>query len=53
VNPTGITLIAFAIQNIAITIVIMQKIVGIIFVNPFVDLRNPLETIPRIIVRSK
>tara|TARA_B100000902_G_scaffold285964_1_gene272026 strand:+ start:360 stop:485 length:126 start_codon:yes stop_codon:yes gene_type:complete len=40
-------------QNIAITIVIIQKIVGMIFVNPFVDFRNPLETIPRIIVRSK
>ena len=30
----------------------MQKIVGVIIVNPFVDFKNPFEAIPRIIVRS-
>jgi hypothetical protein len=34
-------------------IVIIQKIVGIIFVNPFVDFKKPFEVIPKIIVRIR
>jgi|TARA_A200000113_G_C8618365_1_gene274997 hypothetical protein len=40
-------------KKIAIMIVIIQKIVGIIFVKPLVDFKNPFETIPKIIVRSR
>ena len=31
----------------------MQKIVGVIIVNPFVDFKNPFEAIPRIIAKNK
>tara|TARA_B100001173_G_C15831785_1_gene480770 strand:+ start:353 stop:496 length:144 start_codon:yes stop_codon:yes gene_type:complete len=31
----------------------IQKIVGPIFVNPLVDFKKPLETIPRIIAKNK
>jgi len=34
-------------------LVIIQKIVGIIFVKPLVDFKNPFDAIPRIIVRNK
>tara|TARA_B100001057_G_scaffold10732_1_gene10223 strand:- start:219 stop:374 length:156 start_codon:yes stop_codon:yes gene_type:complete len=34
-------------------IVKIQKIVGAIFVNPLVDFKKPLETIPRIIPKNK
>tara|TARA_B100001057_G_scaffold419775_1_gene439748 strand:- start:328 stop:453 length:126 start_codon:yes stop_codon:yes gene_type:complete len=40
-------------KNIAKIIVIIQKIVGIIFVKPFVDFKNPFEAIPKKIVRIK
>jgi len=33
-------------------IVIIQKIVGTIFVKPFVDFKKPLEIIPKIIVKN-
>tara|TARA_B100001063_G_C16662356_1_gene501754 strand:+ start:619 stop:762 length:144 start_codon:yes stop_codon:yes gene_type:complete len=45
--------IAFAIKNIANIMVIIQKIVGTIFVKPFVDFKKPFEAIPKIIVRSR
>ena len=32
---------------------IMQKIVGVVIVNPFVDFKNPFEAIPNMIARSK
>ena len=44
---------AFAIQNIAIIIVITQKTVGTIFVKPLVDFKNPFDAIPKTIVRSR
>jgi hypothetical protein len=47
VKLTGIILIVFDKQKIQAIIEIIQKIVGAILVNPFVDFKNPLETIPR------
>ena len=35
------------------TIETIQKIVGAIIVNPFVDFKNPFEVIPRKIPKSK
>ena len=53
VKPTGITFIALDKQKIHATIEIAQKIVGPIFVNPFVDFKKPLEVIPKIIANNK
>ncbi len=53
VKPTGITFIAFDKQKMQATIDIIQKIVGVIIVNPFVDFKNPLEVIPSIIAKIK
>tara|TARA_B100001057_G_scaffold420928_1_gene441580 strand:- start:29 stop:289 length:261 start_codon:yes stop_codon:yes gene_type:complete len=53
VKPTGITFIAFDKQKIHATIEIIQKIVGVIIVKPFVDFKKPLAEIPRIIANAK
>jgi len=53
VKPTGIIFIAFDKQKIHATIEMIQKIVGIIIVKPFVDFKKPLDAIPRMILRSK
>ena len=52
-KPTGITFIAFDKQKIHATIEIIQKIVGVSIVKPFVDFKKPLADIPRIIANSK
>ena len=52
-NPTGIIFIAFDKQKMHAIIESMQKIVGVIIVNPFVDFKNPFEAIPRIIAKNK
>jgi|TARA_B100001057_G_scaffold147899_1_gene147848 hypothetical protein len=44
---------AFERQKIQIIILVMQKIVGLIFVNPSVVLRKPLDAMPVIIARTK
>ena len=52
-NPTGIIFIAFDKQKMHAIIERIQKIVGAIIVNPFVDFKNPFEAIPNMIARSK
>ena len=52
-KPTGITFIAFDKQKIHATIEIIQKIVGVIIVKPFVDFKKPLAEIPRNIANAK
>ena len=53
VNPTGITVIAFERQKIQTIILVMQKIVGLIFVNPSVVFKKPFDVIPVIIAITK
>ena len=45
--------IAFAKQKIHATIEIIQKIVGVNIVKPFVDFKKPLEVIPRTIANIR
>jgi len=53
VKPTGIIFIALDKQNIQAIIVTIQKIVGPILVKPFVDVKKPLEVIPRTIAHRR
>tara|TARA_B110000444_G_scaffold146216_1_gene136664 strand:- start:363 stop:593 length:231 start_codon:yes stop_codon:yes gene_type:complete len=52
-KPTGIMDIAFERQKIQITILVTQKIVGLIFVNPCVVFRKPFDAMPVMIARAK
>ena len=52
-KPTGIKFIAFDRKNKQRTIVVIQKIVGTMFVKPLVVFKNPLAEIPSIIAKNK
>ena len=52
-KPTGIKDIAFERQKIQIIILVIQKIVGLIFVNPSVVFKKPFDAIPEMIARTK